>query len=172
MSSVTSSVAIPLYPTAIMPDAVFKFLHSLYHDATASVQNVLLALIAAVLTWSCWSAFYNVYSHPLARFPGPKLAAASKYWLFYQEFVKGVSLSDVRDKLHAQYGAFRFSATSAAPRRHPINTPLAINRVDAGYWHVRFIQVTLFEYNPIWYVSCPWVYFSFLSLIKSDYSIL
>ena len=109
-----------------MPDAVFKFVHSLYYDTTASVQNVLFALIAAVLTWSCWSAFYNVYLHPLARFPGPKLAAASKYWLFYQEFVKGVSLSDVRDDLHAQYGTLRFSHTSAAPR-HPISTPLAIN---------------------------------------------
>jgi hypothetical protein len=85
-----------------MPDVVSKLLHSLYYDTTASVQNV---LIAAVLTWSSWSAFYNVYLHPLARFPGPKLAAASKYWLFYQEFVKGVSLSDVRDELHAQYGA-------------------------------------------------------------------
>ncbi|KAI0280406.1 cytochrome P450 monooxygenase-like protein [Russula aff. rugulosa BPL654] len=87
-----------------MPDVVFKFVHSLYHDTTATAQNVLYALFAAVLTWSIWSAFYNAYLHPLARFPGPKLAAASKYWLFYQEFVKGVSLSDVRDKLHAQYG--------------------------------------------------------------------
>lgn len=98
----------PFSPTAIMPNAVFKFVHSLYYDTTASVQSVLFALIAAVLTWLCWSAFYNVYLHPLARFPGPKLAAASKYWLFYQEFVKGASLSDIRDELHAQYGALRF----------------------------------------------------------------
>jgi hypothetical protein len=123
MPSVTTSIVIPLSPTAIMPDVVFKFVHSLYHNTTATAQNVLFALTAAVLTWSIWSAFYNAYLHPLARFPGPKLAGASKYWLFYQEFVKGVSLSDVRDKLHAQYGAFRFSnPTSAAPR-----TPLAIN---------------------------------------------
>lgn len=112
-------VDIPHSPTAIMPDVVFKFVHSLYHDTTATAQNVLLALFAAVLTWSIWSAFYNAYLHPLARFPGPKLAAASKYWLFYQEFVKGVSLSDVRDKLHAQYGALRFSTNppmaNAAP---------------------------------------------------------
>lgn len=92
-----------------MHDVVLKFVHALYYDTTLTVQNVLLALIAAMLTWSCWSAFYNVYFHPLARFPGPRLAAASKYWLFYQEFVKGVSLSDVRDGLHAQYGALRFS---------------------------------------------------------------
>jgi hypothetical protein len=109
-----------------MSDAVFKFVHSLYYGMTASVQNVLFALVAAVLTWSSWSAFYNVCLHPLARFPGPKLAAASKYWLFYQEFVKGVSLSDVRDELHAQYGALRFF--QPAPL---LGTPLAINCVDA-----------------------------------------
>ena len=101
-----------------MADAVFKIVHSLYYDITASVQNDLFALIAVVLTWASWTAFYNVYLHPLARFPGPKLAAASKYWLFYQEFIKGVSLSDVRDELHAQYGALCFFPTGATPR-HP-----------------------------------------------------
>jgi hypothetical protein len=116
-----------LSPTAIMPDVVFKFVHSLYYDTTASVENVLFALIATVLTWTFGTAFYNVYLHPLARFPGPKLAAASKYWLFYQEFVRGVSLSDVRDELHAQYGALRFFPTGTAPRHHPIDAPLAIN---------------------------------------------
>jgi hypothetical protein len=90
-----------------MPDVVSKFFHPLY-DTPASVQNVLFALIAVALTWKCWSALYNVYLHPLARFPGPKLAGASEYWLFYQEFVRGVSLSDIRDELHAKYGALRF----------------------------------------------------------------
>jgi hypothetical protein len=85
--------------------AVLRLVPSL--DVTVSVQNGLLALVAAVLTWSLCSALYNVYLHPLARFPGPKLAAASKYWLFYQEFVRGISLSDVRDELHAQYGTLR-----------------------------------------------------------------
>ncbi|KAH9990968.1 putative P450 monooxygenase [Russula compacta] len=66
--------------------------------------HVFLTVIAATLIWSLYSAFYNVYFHPLTRFPGPKLAAASKYWLFYQEFVRGISLSDIRDDLHAQYG--------------------------------------------------------------------
>ena len=84
-------------------EAVLQFVRPL--DATLSVPNVLLALITVLLTWSLYSALYNVFLHPLARFSGPRLAAASKYWLFYQEFVKGNSLSDIRDELHAQYGA-------------------------------------------------------------------
>jgi hypothetical protein len=74
-------------------------------SSTISIQHALLAIILTTLAWLICSAFYNVYIHPLARFPGPKLAAASKYWLAYQEFVRGISLSDLRDELHAQYGA-------------------------------------------------------------------
>jgi hypothetical protein len=115
---------IPLSPAAIMSNPVFESVHSLYYGTTPSVQNVLFAIFAAILTWLCWSAFYNVYLHPLARFPGPKLAAASKYWLFYQEFVKGVSLSDVRDELHAQYGALRFFFPPTPPLATLSTAPL------------------------------------------------
>ncbi|KAI9511645.1 putative P450 monooxygenase [Russula earlei] len=86
----------------MQPDTSFSFVRSL--TATISVQHVLLAVIVSALTWVICSAFYNVYLHPLARFPGPKLAAASTYWLFHQEFVRGISLSDIRDDLHSQYG--------------------------------------------------------------------
>jgi len=130
-----------------MPDSVFKFVHPLYYDTTASVQNVLYTLITAMLTWSCWSAFYNVYLHPLARFPGPKLAAASKYWLFYQEFVRGVSLSDVRDELHAQYGASRFLQAA------PLLATLSTRHSPLIYGTFRLSQVTSFECNPIWCVG-------------------
>ena len=87
----------------MLPDPAFLLVHSL--NATVLIQHVFLTVIAATLIWSLYSALYNVYFHPLTRFPGPKLAAASKYWLFYQEFVRGISLSDIRDDLHAQYGA-------------------------------------------------------------------
>ncbi|KAH9057966.1 putative P450 monooxygenase [Lactarius deliciosus] len=70
-----------------------------------SVQHVLIAIITIGLAWAFFSALYNVYLHPLAHFPGPRLAAASKFWLAYQEFVRGISLSDLRDELHDQYGA-------------------------------------------------------------------
>ena len=100
---ITSAPPQPPFPSVMMSDGVLQFVHSL--GVAPSAPMVLLALVAAALTWSFYSAFYNVYFHPLARFPGPKLAGASKYWLFYQEFVRRVSLSDIRDELHAQYGA-------------------------------------------------------------------
>ena len=69
-----------------------------------SVQHFLTAIASIGLAWAFATVFYNLYFHPLAHFPGPRLAAASKFWLAYQEFVRGISLSDVRDELHANYG--------------------------------------------------------------------
>ncbi|KAH9053202.1 putative P450 monooxygenase [Lactarius vividus] len=72
---------------------------------SVSVQHVLITAVAVGLACASFTAFYNVYRHPLAHFPGPRLGAASKFWLAYQEFVRGISLSDLRDELHDKYGA-------------------------------------------------------------------
>ena len=66
--------------------------------------------------------------------------------------MKGVSLSEVRDKLHAQYGELRFSPTQPAPpplARHSRSIELTLIYFYRGAFD---LQVTLFEYNPIWYV--------------------
>ena len=67
---------------------------------------------------SCWTTalglliytlarvIYNVFFHPLSRFPGPRGAAFTKWWLAYMIFVRGVSLSTLRALLHQEYGIF------------------------------------------------------------------
>ncbi|KAI0306863.1 putative P450 monooxygenase [Multifurca ochricompacta] len=47
---------------------------------------------------------YNVYFHPLSRFPGPPGAASTKLWLAYMEVWKGVDLTELRFQLHDKYG--------------------------------------------------------------------
>ncbi len=64
-----------------------------------------LTALAAILTFSVWRILYNLYFHPLSRFPGPKLAACSRLWLAYRELIRGESLGDLRVELHRQYGA-------------------------------------------------------------------
>ena len=49
---------------------------------------------------------YNVFFHPLSRFHGPPGAACTKWWLAYMIFVRGVSLSTLREELHKEYGTF------------------------------------------------------------------
>jgi hypothetical protein len=59
-----------------------------------------------LLIYALARVIYNVFFHPLSRFPGPRGAACTKWWLAYMMFVKGVSLSTLREKLHQKYGIF------------------------------------------------------------------
>jgi hypothetical protein len=63
------------------------------------------AALVAILTFAIWRIIYNLYFHPLSRFPGPRLAACSRLWLAYRELIKRESLGDLRVELHRQYGA-------------------------------------------------------------------
>lgn len=48
-------------------------------------QNGVAAAFAVVVIYFIGRIIYNVFLHPLAKFPGPKLAAVSKIWLWYRE---------------------------------------------------------------------------------------
>jgi len=66
------------------------------------------ALITAVglLLYTLTRITHNVFFHPLSRFPGPRGAACTKWWLAYMEYGRGVSLSTLRVELHQKYGTF------------------------------------------------------------------
>ncbi|KAK3658695.1 hypothetical protein LTR56_001566 [Elasticomyces elasticus] len=47
---------------------------------------------------------YNITFHPLAKFPGPKLAAATGLYEIYYEIFLGGKFSDRIFELHQRYG--------------------------------------------------------------------
>jgi hypothetical protein len=53
---------------------------------------------------------YNVFLHPLRKFPGPTAAKATTWWKTYIEVVKQESMTDVLFKLHKQYGPYQISS--------------------------------------------------------------
>ena len=61
-------------------------------------------LLAVVVVWTAAKVVYNLFLHPLSKFPGPKLAAATSWWQTYLEIVQGKSLSLTLLDLHAKYG--------------------------------------------------------------------
>jgi hypothetical protein len=42
-----------------------------------SIRNSVVIVIGFIFTYLCFRAIYNVYFHPLSRFPGPFWASAS-----------------------------------------------------------------------------------------------
>lgn len=61
-------------------------------------------LVGAMILFMISGAFSRLYLHPLARFPGPLLAALTGYYQTYFDIVKGGELIPQLQKLHERYG--------------------------------------------------------------------
>ena len=60
----------------------------------------------AYVAYTAVAAVYNLYFHPLAHFPGPRVAAASSWWQVYVELIKQESLSIKLLELNRKYGMY------------------------------------------------------------------
>lgn len=71
---------------------------SLFSSNTAVVIGAILLLYGISL------AVYRLYFHPLAKFPGPKLAATTLWVEFYYDVVRsGMYIWEI-EKMHKKYG--------------------------------------------------------------------
>lgn len=79
-------------------------------------------VVATIIAYYVTLAFYRLYLHPLARFPGPRLAAISTWYEGYYDIYQGGQYTFKIAQLHKQYGMVYpsihsqlSSALSAAP---------------------------------------------------------
>ena len=70
-----------------------------------SLQELFLSLVCLLAAYVTALSIYRLYFSPLARFPGPKLAAATLWYEFYYDVVKRGRYTWKIAELHAQYGA-------------------------------------------------------------------
>jgi hypothetical protein len=73
-------------------------------ESLPSAAVLLSAGLTALLAYVLYAVTYNVYVHPLAKFPGPPLAGATTYWKAYIECIANRSFCHFLVELHAQYG--------------------------------------------------------------------
>jgi hypothetical protein len=78
-----------------------------YFDFPGNTLNIIGTLLAGVCFHFVALVVYRLYIHPLAHFPGPKLAAATGWYeAFYQLFSgpQGGQFIFVIEELHKKYG--------------------------------------------------------------------
>lgn len=67
---------------------------------------------AFLLLVTCWilylvhAAIFRLYLSPIARFPGPKLAALTRLYELYYEVIKGGQFTFKIIELHKEYGMY------------------------------------------------------------------
>ena len=72
--------------------------------ASSSLATTSVILIASWLLYLISLVASRLYFSPLAKFPGPKSAALSRWYEFYYEVVLKGKFSQKIDELHNQYG--------------------------------------------------------------------
>jgi hypothetical protein len=65
---------------------------------------ILLLLVVSFVGWLSSKWIYNLYFHPLAHIPGPKLAAATYLYQTYYSLIGRSRYYRIIKQLHKKYG--------------------------------------------------------------------
>jgi hypothetical protein len=71
-----------------------------------SLAAQLAMLATASILYTAVLVIYRLYFHPLSKFPGPKLAAATLWYEFYHDIVHDGQLFRAIEQMHKTYGDF------------------------------------------------------------------
>lgn len=68
-----------------------------------SLHSILLVIFFFIL-YLVWVASYRLYLSPIAKFPGPKLAALTFWYELYHDVIRPGQYTWEIAKMHEQYG--------------------------------------------------------------------
>lgn len=77
-----------------------------------SIREILVLAPVVFIAYVVLLVLYRLYLSPLAKFPGPKLAAATLWYEFYHDVTLRGKYTWKIAELHKQYGMFRLSTFS------------------------------------------------------------
>ncbi|RPB13088.1 cytochrome P450 [Morchella conica CCBAS932] len=118
-------------------------------------------LEAFIILTTLWTVYrigvytYRLFLHPLSKYPGPRLAAASSVYEMYHDIVKKGDMTFHMDELHRKYGPIvrispnkvRLRDSSAFHELHKVGSPLI---KDPGFYSLFGLANSTFStINPI-----------------------
>jgi hypothetical protein len=65
---------------------------------------ICLSLLTTATLYELSRIVYNLFFHPLRKFPGPWMAGATSGWRVYKEVIKQETLAQELFVLHERYG--------------------------------------------------------------------
>lgn len=77
--------------------------------AGGRIVDVAAGVAALILLYRAFVVIYRLFFSPLAKFPGPKLAAASSWYEAFFD-LRSKNFPDVLSSLHDKYGMYIFTA--------------------------------------------------------------
>ena len=99
----------------------------------------LLGLTALIfILRALYSIFYNIYYHPLSKFPGPKIAGATRLYQSYFDVLKkhgGQYVYEI-ERLHRIYGKSNIWASRIEPFKADRRNLGSIVRIAPGEVHI------------------------------------
>lgn len=70
----------------------------------SSIPTVVSTIVIVLLGRCVFIFFYRLYLSPLAKFPGPKIAAATGWYEFYYDYwLSGQYIFEI-ERMHQKYG--------------------------------------------------------------------
>jgi hypothetical protein len=85
----------------------FSTLHEMVSQHSVMDSRPLLATVVAVL-YVVYGIVWRLYWSPIAKFPGPKLAAVTLWYEFYYDVLKNGRYMWEIEKMHEKYGQLHY----------------------------------------------------------------
>lgn len=77
----------------------------------STIMTVIFWSAAVWLAYVVFGAIYRLYYHPLSRFPGPSLAALTRWYEFYYDVITPGQFIWKIESLHERYGTLNEDPT-------------------------------------------------------------
>ena len=74
--------------------------------AVSHIQDVSYTLAGLFAVWIAYIVIYRLYFSPLAKIPGPKLAALTTWYEFYYDVIQPGQYVFKIKQLHGKYGEY------------------------------------------------------------------